>query len=69
MENKLRLKRMQHKHSQTDMARKLNIAISTYNMYENENRRIPLKVAKEISNILKCEVDDLFCPATFTIRK
>lgn len=69
MENQLKFKRIQQKYSQTDMARNLNIAVSTYNMYENENRRVPLKIATKISDVLKCEVDDLFIPATFTIRK
>lgn len=69
MFNRLKSKRENKNYSQTYMAKQLNIAISTYNMYENENRRIPLKIAVDICKILDCKVEDLFYPATFTIRK
>lgn len=55
--------------SQIEMARRLDIPVSTYNMYENGNRKVPENVAKKIANLLDVKVEDIFLPATFTVSK
>ncbi len=55
--------------TQSEMASLLGIAISTYNMYENGQRKIPEEVATKICNILELKKDDIFLVANFTIRK
>lgn len=55
--------------SQIDMAKMLKIPVSTYNVYENGNRRIPVTIAKGIAKILSVGVDDIFLPASFTVSK
>ena len=46
--------------TQHDMAKRLKIAVSTYNMIENGKRGISLYNAKRISVLLKVSIDDLF---------
>ena len=46
--------------SQVEMAQKLNIPVSTYNVYENGNRKVRGD-SKEYSKILNVEVKDIFC--------
>lgn len=55
--------------SQIEMAQKLNLPVSTYNVYENGNRKVPEEIARNIARILDVEVEDIFLPATFTIGK
>ncbi len=55
--------------TQQEMASSLGIAVSTYNMYENGQRKIPRKTASHIANILGVTVNDIFSPATFTLSK
>ena len=55
--------------SQMKMAKMLDIPISTYNVYENGNRRVPEDIARNIARILGVEVEDIFLPATFTVSK
>lgn len=55
--------------SQIEMAERLEIPVSTYNVYENGNRKVPEEIARNIANILNVEVKDIFLPATFTISK
>lgn len=55
--------------TQIEMAQKLNIAVSTYNTYENGSRKVPQKIAREIAKVLGVDVLDIFLPATFTISK
>lgn len=55
--------------NQVEMARKLNIPISTYNVYENGKRTIPLEVARKISRILEVNLEEIFTPVNFTIHK
>lgn len=55
--------------SQQYMANQLNIAISTYNQYENNNRKIPIDKAKGIAEILNININDIFSPVWFTIRE
>lgn len=55
--------------SQVEMAQRLNIPVSTYNVYENGNRKVPKEIARNIAKILNVEVKDIFLPATFTVSK
>lgn len=55
--------------TQLEMSRKLGIAVSTYNMYENAQRKIPLHIAKNIAKIVELSMEELFIPSTFTIHK
>lgn len=55
--------------SQRYMANQLNIGISTYNQYENSNRKIPIDKAKCIAKILNTNMNDIFLPSWFTIRE
>lgn len=55
--------------TQNDMAKKLDIAVSTYNMYESGKRNIPLKIANRIAFILNVDRNEIFSPVTFTLNK
>lgn len=55
--------------SQRYMADQLKIGISTYNQYENSNRKIPIDKAKDIAKILNMKIEDIFLPTWFTIRE
>jgi len=55
--------------SQIDMAKMLQIPVSTYNMYENGKRKVPEKVANKIAEILNVKLEEIFLPATFTVSK
>ena len=55
--------------TQLEMSKMLGVAVSTYNMYENGQRKIPLHIAKKISQILNASIETLFMPATFTISR
>lgn len=46
--------------TQQNMADKLEIAISTYNMIENGKRRPSLCIAKKISLLLDASIDEIF---------
>lgn len=55
--------------SQVEMAQILELPVSTYNVYENGNRKVPEQIAKKIAKVLNVEVKDIFLPATFTVSK
>lgn len=55
--------------TQQEMANKLTIAVSTYNMYENGTRNVPMKVATGIAKLLGVELDDIFLAVKFTVSK
>lgn len=46
--------------TQQQMADKLKITVSSYNMMENNKRGISLIMAKKISCILDASIDDIF---------
>jgi len=62
------LRRIEGK-TQKQMAKMLGIGISTYNQYENSQRNIPYRIAKEIAYILNVQVDEIFLPVRFTVSK
>lgn len=55
--------------NQVEMAKKLKIPTSTYNVYENGRRRVPKLVAVKIARILQIDVEEIFVPANFIVRK
>lgn len=67
--SKLSLERLKHGYTQEYMAKKLDIAVSTYNQYENCNRNIPVEIVNKICFMLKIKVSDIFLPVKFTVSK
>lgn len=59
-------KRIEKGYTQQFMAENINVSIGCYNMYENNQRKIPKDKAEGIARILECKVDDIFIPNTFT---
>lgn len=46
--------------TQEDVAKQLEVVVSTYNQLENSKRNISLVRAKQISNIFKASIDEIF---------
>lgn len=63
---KLEKKRQEKGYTQAFMANSIGVSIGCYNMYENSQRKIPKEKAEAISNILNCEINDIFEPSNFT---
>ena len=63
---KLEKKRIEKDLTQKFMASNIGVSIGCYNMYENNQRKIPREKAEAIAKILKCEVSDIFVPSNFT---
>lgn len=61
--------RIANEMTQTEIAQRLNIGVSTYNMYENGLRGIPQDKAQQIAKILGVNIIDLFLPTKFTVSK
>ncbi len=59
-------KRQEKGYTQQFMAENINVSIGCYNMYENNQRKIPKDKAEEIARVLECNVSDIFVPFTFT---
>ena len=55
--------------TQGDMASRIGIAVSTYSMYENGLRPVPLQVAQTVAEVLNCEINEIFLPQKFTVSK
>jgi len=55
--------------TQSDVASRAGIAVSTYSMYENGLRPVPLHVAQTVAEALSCAVDEIFLPSKFTVSK
>lgn len=55
--------------NQVEMAKKLNIPVSTYNVYENGRRTAPVDMALKIAKILGVEIEEIFQPVTFIVSK
>lgn len=55
--------------TQSCIAKKLGIPVSTYNMYEKGRRRVPEKIATKIAQLLEIDRDDIFLPVTFAVSK
>lgn len=57
---KLKAKRVEHGLTQTDLANKLGIDISTYNAKEQGKRNFTIKEVLRILTILQCKFEDIF---------
>ncbi len=55
--------------TQSCIAERLGIPVSTYNMYEKGKRRVPEKIATGIAQLLGVDRDDIFLPVTFAVSK
>ena len=55
--------------NQVEMAKKLNIPVSTYNVYENGRRTVPVEVVVKIAKILEVDVEEIFKPVSFIVCK
>lgn len=55
--------------SQSYMAKRLNIGVTTYYQYENGGRKIPKDTAIAIAKILNKKIYDIFLPIKFTLRE
>lgn len=62
----IELKRKEKDYTQQHMAKEIGVSIGCYNMYENNQRKVPIEKAKKISEIFECELTDLFTPNNFT---
>ena len=69
MKIKLETLRIKNGYTQSEMAKKLDIPVSTYYVYETGKRKVPTDVAKQIAKILKEDINNIFLPATFTLSK
>lgn len=69
MNNSLMAARNRKNKTQADMAKMLGIGLSTYNMYENGQRKIPDFIVRNICLILDVKEDEIFLASTFTLRK
>lgn len=63
---KIEKKRQEKGYTQQFMANNINVSVSCYNMYENNQRKIPKDKAEAIAKVLDCNVVDIFVPFTFT---
>lgn len=69
MENKLKDHRIKSGKTQEYMAKKLDISVASYNMYENRKRKIPQKIGEEIAKILNVKYDEIFLLIEFTFSE
>lgn len=60
MNNKMKYYRNLKSMTQKQCADKLKIAVSTYNMIENNNRGISLILAKKISKLFEKSIEEIF---------
>ena len=56
-------------YTQQYMADKIDTSVACYNMYENNQRKVPKEKAIEISKVLECSLDVLFEPFSFTVSE
>lgn len=59
-------KRQEKGYTQQFMADQINVSVGCYNMYENNQRKIPINKAEKIAKVLDCKISDIFIPFTFT---
>lgn len=57
---KLKAKRVEHDLTQTDLASKLGMDVSTYNAKEQGKRNFTIKEVLKLLNILQCKFEDIF---------
>lgn len=59
--NRIKQLREENKWTQTDLANKLDCAISSIAMYEREERKPSLEVLVKLSEIFNCSIDYILC--------
>lgn len=59
-------RRKEKGYTQQYMADEIDSSIGCYNMYENNQRKVPKDKATLIANVLECELEDIFVPSNFT---
>ena len=62
----LERRRKEKEYTQQYMADGINVSAGCYNMYENNQRKIPIEKAEKIAEMLNCTTDDIFVPSSFT---
>lgn len=60
MNNAMKEYRVKKNYTQLQVAEKLGIAVSTYNMIENGKRGVSLQLAKKLSIIFDASIDEIF---------
>ena len=63
---KVEKRRQEKGFTQAFMAENIGVSIGCYNMYENNQRKIPKNKAEKIATVLRCDITDLFIPFSFT---
>lgn len=53
-------------YTQQFMAESIETSIGCYNMYENNQRKVPKEKAILIAKVLGCQISDIFIPSNFT---
>ena len=66
---KMEKKRQEKGYTQQFMAESINVSVGCYNMYENNQRKIPKSKAEQIAQILECNISEIFTPSNFTVRE
>ena len=61
--------RKKNGYTQEQLAKELEIAVSTYNQYENGARSVPKHIADKVSAILNVQTEDIFSTKYFTVSK
>lgn len=59
-------KRQERGYTQQYVADNIDVSVGCYNMYENNQRKIPKDKAESIAKLFQCDVSDIFIPFTFT---
>lgn len=62
-------RRKEKGYTQQYMAENIDTSIGCYNMYENNQRKVPRDKAVLIANVLECELDNIFVPSSFTVSE
>lgn len=63
---KMEKKRQEKGYTQQFVADSINVSVGCYNMYENNQRKIPKDKAELIVELLECKINDIFTPFSFT---
>lgn len=58
--NRMKEYRIKNNLTQEEVANRLNILVSTYNMMENNKRRVSLEIAKQLEKIFNVSIDEIF---------
>lgn len=62
----LELERKKIGKTQQEIAEKIGVSVSCYNMYENNQRKIPNEKAEKLVEVFNKKKEDIFLPANFT---